>query len=145
MEREMRISELSTRTGVPPRMLRYYEEQGLISPRRLDNGYREYDEYLVDRVLKVRGLLDSGIPTRIIGDMLPCLDEPQEIVVVDPDPGLREILVRERDKMSERVAFLVHNRDALTRYIEAMDRGAGANRHARVRYASRVAHATEVS
>ena len=141
----MRISELSTRTGVPPRMLRYYEEQGLISPRRLDNGYREYDEYLVDRVLKVRGLLDSGIPTRIIGDMLPCLDEPQEIVVVDPDPGLREILVRERDKMSERVAFLVHNRDALTRYIEAMDRGAGANRHARVRYASRVAHATEVS
>lgn len=119
----MRISELATQTGVAPRMLRYYEEQGLISPRRLDNGYREYDEYLVDRVLKVRGLLDAGIPTRIIGDMLPCLDQPREIVVVDPDPGLREVLAHERDKMSERIKFLEHNRDALTRYIEAMDRG----------------------
>ncbi|WP_182523578.1 MerR family transcriptional regulator [Nocardioides dongkuii] len=118
----MRIGELAQRTGVPARMLRYYEEQGLISPRRLDNGYREYDEYLVDRVMKVRGLLDSGIPTRIIGDMLPCLGESTEIVVVDPDPELRELLVRERDRMTERVAFLEHNRDALDRYLEAMDR-----------------------
>ncbi|WP_193605370.1 MerR family transcriptional regulator [Nocardioides dongkuii] len=118
----MRIGELAQRTGVPARMLRYYEEQGLISPRRLDNGYREYDEYLVDRVMKVRGLLDSGIPTRIIGDMLPCLGESTEIVVVDPDPELRELLVRERDRMTERVAFLEQNRDALDRYLEAMDR-----------------------
>ncbi|WP_454853839.1 MerR family transcriptional regulator [Promicromonospora soli] len=118
----MRIGELAERTGVPRRMLRYYEEQGLITPRRLHNGYREYDEYLVDRVMKVRGLLDSGIPTRIIGDMLPCLDQPQDIVVTDPDPELREILARERERMTERIAFLQHNRDALTRYIEAMDR-----------------------
>jgi DNA-binding transcriptional MerR regulator len=41
-------------------MLRYYEEQGLITPRRLGNGYREYDEYLIDRVHKIRGLLDAG-------------------------------------------------------------------------------------
>ena len=118
----MRIGELAQRTGVPARMLRYYEEQGLISPRRLDNGYREYDEYLVDRVMKVRGLLDSGIPTRIIGAMLPCLGQPAELVVDDPDPELRELLVRERDRMTERIAFLQHNRDALDNYIEAMDR-----------------------
>ena len=41
----MRIGELAKRTGVATRMLRYYEEQGLISTRRLDNGYRGYDEY----------------------------------------------------------------------------------------------------
>ncbi len=122
----MKIGELSQRTQVPPRLLRYYEEQGLMSPRRRENGYREYDEYLVDRVRKIRGLLDAGIPTRIIGDMLPCLDQPQEIVVAAPDPELREMLVRERDAMSERAAFLVSNRDALTRYIEAMDRGSGS-------------------
>jgi len=44
----MRIGELATRTGVPTRMLRYYEEQGLITPRRLANGYREYDDFLAD-------------------------------------------------------------------------------------------------
>jgi DNA-binding transcriptional MerR regulator len=68
----MRIGELGRATGVAPRMLRYYEDQGLISPRRLDNGYREYDDYLIDRVRKIRGLIDAGIPTRIVADILPC-------------------------------------------------------------------------
>ena len=118
----MKIGELAKRTEVPTRMLRYYEEQGLITPRRQQNGYREYDEYLVDRVKKIRGLLDSGIPTRIIGDMLPCLNQPQEIVVADPDPELRQMLVRERDRMTERIALLEHHCHALTHYIAAMDR-----------------------
>lgn len=118
----MRIGELTKRTGVPTRMLRYYEDQGLITPRRLDNGYREYDEHLVLRVRKIRGLLDSGIPTRIIGDMLPCLNDTDATVVADPDPELRALLVDQRDKMAERISFLEQNRAALTRYIDAMDR-----------------------
>ncbi|CAH0296519.1 HTH-type transcriptional regulator GlnR [Arthrobacter sp. Bi83] len=65
-------------------MLRYYEEQGLVVPRRLDNGYRVYVNHLLDRVQKVRGLIDAGIPPRIISDILPCLDQPQEIVVRTP-------------------------------------------------------------
>lgn len=123
----MRIGELAQKTGVPARMLRYYEEQGLIAPRRLQNGYREYEDYLVHRVRKIRGLLDSGIPTRIIGDMLPCLNNTEATVVADPDPELREMLVEQRDKMTERISFLEQNRDTLTRYIEAMDRAVPAS------------------
>ena len=119
----MRIGDLSHRTGVSPRMLRYYEEQGLITARRLDNGFREYDDYLVDRVHKIRGLLDSGIPTRIIANILPCLHQ-AEIVVEDADPQLRAMLVEQRDNMTERIVILEQNRDALTRYIRAMDRAA---------------------
>lgn len=118
----MRIGELAKKTGVPARMLRYYEEQGLISPRRLSNGYRTYDDYLVDRVRKIRGLVDTGIPTRIISDILPCLDQPQTIVVKNAEPGLRELLSTERDRMTEKIDFLIHNRDSITRYIEAIDR-----------------------
>lgn len=121
LEGRMRIGELAKKTGVPARMLRYYEEQGLISPRRLDNGYRMYDDYLVDRVKKIRGLVDSGIPTRIISSILPCLDQPQTIVVKNAEPGLRELLVTERDRMSDKIDFLIHNRDSITRYIEAID------------------------
>jgi DNA-binding transcriptional MerR regulator len=117
----MRIGELARRSGVPARMLRYYEEQGLVTPRRLGNGYREYDDYLVDRVGKIRGLIDAGIPTRIIGDILPCLGQPQVIVVADPDPGLREILLEERERMTRRIDVLTQNRDSITRYIQAMD------------------------
>ena len=117
----MRIGELSHRTDVSPRMLRYYEDQGLITARRLGNGFREYDDYLVARVHKIRGLLESGIPTRIIANILPCLHQ-EEIVVEDADPELRAMLVEQRDKMTERIAVLEQNRDALTRYIGAIDR-----------------------
>ena len=123
----MRIGELSTRTGVPSRMLRYYEEQGLITPTRLANGYRDYDERLVDRVGKIRGLIDAGIPTRIVTDILPCLGQPQTIVVENAEPGLVELLETERDRMTEKIEFLTHNRDALTSYLGALeDAGVGS-------------------
>ncbi|WP_114558423.1 MerR family transcriptional regulator [Desertihabitans aurantiacus] len=124
----MRIGELSKRTGVATRMLRYYEEQGLISPRRSHNGYRDYDDYLVDRVQKIRGLIDSGIPTRIIGNILPCLGKPQVIVVEDADPELREILAEERDRMTEKIRFLTHNRDAIDSYLDALDQAMTGSR-----------------
>lgn len=120
----MRIGELSKRTGVPSRMLRYYEEQDLISPRRLDNGYRVYDDYLVDRVEKIRGLIDSGIPTRIVACILPCLGHPQSIVAQNADPALFELLEAERDRMSEKIDFLTQNRDAISAYLRALERAA---------------------
>lgn len=122
----MRIGELEQKSGVPARMLRYYEEQGLVTPRRLSNGYREYDEYLVDRVGKIRGLLDAGIPTRIISLILPCLNQLQTVVVDDPDPGLLEVLQRERDRMTHKIDILSQNREAITRYIQALDAASAA-------------------
>jgi DNA-binding transcriptional MerR regulator len=124
----MRIGELSKRTGVPSRMLRYYEEQDLITPRRLDNGYREYDDYLVDRVGKIKGLIDAGIPTRIVTNILPCLGQPQTIVVENADPALYELLETERDRMSDKIDFLTHNRDAITAYLQALELASGAFR-----------------
>jgi DNA-binding transcriptional MerR regulator len=124
----MRIGELSKRTGVPSRMLRYYEEQDLITPRRLDNGYREYDDYLVDRVGKIKGLIDAGIPTRIVTNILPCLGQPQTIVVENADPALYELLETERDRMSDKIDFLTHNRDAITAYLQALESASGAFR-----------------
>ncbi|OZC74021.1 MerR family transcriptional regulator [Rhodococcus sp. 06-462-5] len=120
----MRIGELAEKTGVAARMLRYYEEQGLISPRRLDNGYRVYDDYLIDRVKKIRGLVDTGIPTRIVANILPCLGKPQELVVENADPALYALLVDERDRMNDKIDFLTHNRDSITSYLDAMARAA---------------------
>ena len=38
----MKIGKLPERTAIPTRMLRYYEEQGLLRSGRDDNGYRSY-------------------------------------------------------------------------------------------------------
>ncbi|MFG2139557.1 MerR family transcriptional regulator [Streptomyces sp. NPDC048650] len=116
----MRIGELSERTGTPRRLLRYYEEQELIVAGRSANGYREYDERFVDRVLQIRGLLDAGLPTRIIKQILPCLDRPRTIHFADATPEMLATLELERDRMTERIACLVRNRDAVAEYLDVV-------------------------
>jgi DNA-binding transcriptional MerR regulator len=116
----MRIGELAERTGVPARMLRYYEQQGLLTPARTPNGYRDYGEPLADRVIQIRGLLDAGLPTRIIKQILPCLDGPREIMFCDVTPDMVETLERERDALDKRVRCLARNRDAITGYLAAL-------------------------
>lgn len=116
----MRIGELSRRTSTSRRLLRYYEEQGLIAADRAPNGYREYDERFVDRVLQIRGLLDAGLPTRVIRQILPCLDKPRTIYFPDATPEMLATLRHERDRMTERIRFLTRNRDAIDEYLDAV-------------------------
>lgn len=116
----MRIGELSERTGTPRRLLRYYEEQGLIVADRCANGYRSYDEFYVDRVLQIRGLLDAGLPTRLIKQILPCLEAPRAIHFPDATPEMLATLEHERDRMTERIETLIRNRDAIGEYLDVV-------------------------
>lgn len=38
----MNIGEVSERSGLPPKTIRYYEDIGLVRPLRSDNGYRAF-------------------------------------------------------------------------------------------------------
>jgi DNA-binding transcriptional MerR regulator len=116
----MRIGELSQRTNTSRRLLRYYEEQGLIVAERSPNGYRAYDERFVDRVLQIRGLLDAGLPTRIIKQILPCLDKPRVIHFPDATPEMIATLEAELEQMNRRIECLARNRDAVAEYLEAV-------------------------
>lgn len=118
----MKIGELAQRTGTSRRLLRYYEEQGLIVPDRAENGYRDYDPRYVDRVRQIRGLLDSGLTTRIIKQILPCLDKPRSIHFPDATPQMLALLRQERDKLTARIDVLTHNRDAMSEYLAEVER-----------------------
>src|SRR5699024_11933580 len=67
------IGELSSRTGVSPRSLRYYEEQGLLTPRRTPAGHRRFDAEAVDRVLLVQRLFAAGLSSTEIAPVMPPL------------------------------------------------------------------------
>ncbi|MEV8524144.1 MerR family transcriptional regulator [Streptomyces sp. NPDC052000] len=123
----MRIGELSERTGTSRRLLRYYEEQGLIVSARSSNGYRDYGEAFVDRVMQIRGLLDAGLPTRIIKQILPCLDKPRVIHFPDATPEMIATLTLERDRMTQRIACLIRNRDAVSEYLATVTGTIGAD------------------
>ena len=46
----MNIGTASEKTGLPAKTIRYYEEIGLLSPERADNGYRDYSVADVHRL-----------------------------------------------------------------------------------------------
>ncbi|HWD63454.1 MAG TPA: MerR family transcriptional regulator [Humibacter sp.] len=112
----MRIGELSAETGVPTRLLRYYEDQGLLSSQRRDNGYREYSDDAVGRVSQIRGLIDAGIPTAVIFDMLPCIVNTSAPLPVI-EPSVAQTLDERRSQLDKRIECLARNRDAITDYL----------------------------
>ncbi|ASP23440.1 HTH-type transcriptional regulator HmrR (plasmid) [Antarctobacter heliothermus] len=40
----MKIGDVALQSGLPPKTIRFYEDIGLIRPRRSDNGYRSFCE-----------------------------------------------------------------------------------------------------
>ena len=58
----MTIKELEAKTGMGRANIRFYEREGLLSPRRLENGYRDYSEEEAELLLRVRLLRSLHIP-----------------------------------------------------------------------------------
>lgn len=111
----MLIGELSRRTGVSPRLLRYYEAQGLLEAGRGANGYRDYDEDSVTTVRQVRALLDAGLSTEVIRSVLPCArgERPE----FDMCPDLRATLDRALAATEERIDGLERRRSTLAGFL----------------------------
>ena len=70
----VRIGELAAVTGATPRALRHYEQAGLISSSRSDNGYRDYGSGSIARVRNIRYLLAAGLTLEDVQAFQPCLD-----------------------------------------------------------------------
>src|SRR3954468_8197673 len=81
----MLIGELAERAGTSARTLRYYEEHGLVRPRRDANGYRQYDDAELRVVHEIRTLLGAGFALDDIRPFVECLRAGNESSHVCPD------------------------------------------------------------
>jgi DNA-binding transcriptional MerR regulator len=97
--------ELAELSGVSVRTLHYYEEEGLLRPARLDNGYRDYGIEDVRRLQQVLLYRRAGMPVAKIRAILDA-DETEQL------NALREQLDHLREQRSEL--------DALICAVEAM-------------------------
>ncbi|GAA5053463.1 MerR family transcriptional regulator [Nocardia callitridis] len=112
----MRIGELSRRTGVHERLLRYYEQQGLLHPDRRPSGYREYTDTDIAVVRRIRTLLAAGLNTATIATILPCLrDDGDRLIPTCPD--LIADLRNERDRLTAAIEDMRTSRTALDAVI----------------------------
>jgi len=66
------IKELSLRTGASVRSIRYYETKEIINSRRLENGYRDYDDTAVGRIKTIQLYLSLGLTTDNIAQIIEC-------------------------------------------------------------------------
>ncbi len=78
----MKIQEIETLSGLERATIRYYEKEGLLNPRRTENGYRDYSDADLEELKKIKLLRQLGVPLEKIrklqqgsGDFLTAMDE----------------------------------------------------------------------
>ena len=59
----MKINEVEALVGITKKNIRFYEEKGLLSPRRnSENGYRDYGQAEVDELQRIKLMRKLGVP-----------------------------------------------------------------------------------
>jgi DNA-binding transcriptional MerR regulator len=111
----MLIGELSERTGVSRRALRYYEDRGLLVPERAGNGYREYadDAHLI--VEQIQGMYAAGLDSEAIRRYLPCADGPRPRLTICPE--LRAHLLDRAAALDAQAAAIDRQRTVLAAHL----------------------------
>jgi MerR family transcriptional regulator, copper efflux regulator len=105
----MNIGEASARSGVSAKMIRYYEETGLLpKPGRRQSGYRVYDESDVHRLRFVRRARDFGFPVERIRDLLRLWHDHKR-----PSAEVKRIAEAHVAELDEKIAQLSALRDSM--------------------------------
>lgn len=111
------ITEVSRTLDVSTRMLRYYEQQGLItSRRREDYAYRVYDEENVNRLRIILVLRQLRVPLKAIRQILTECDADQAIA----------ILQQRAREVQEEIRSLETIRQVLLTFIHRIGGASGA-------------------
>lgn len=112
----MKIGELSKRTGVSIRMLRYYEAEGLLKPERTESGYRDYDLPEVRTVERIKLLGAGGMTLATILQFLPCVRG--EGPMFEPCDELRVTLRQQIRLVEEKAEKLAQSRSVLETFLQ---------------------------
>nr|WP_174506879.1 MerR family transcriptional regulator [Acinetobacter sp. Marseille-Q1620] len=80
----MNLAKVSRLTQISPRMLKYYEEIGLITPIRTTNNYRSYSQDDIEKINKIKILNDAGMNLKDIHELLPCFDLDKQVFNLCP-------------------------------------------------------------
>lgn len=105
----MNIGQVAERSGVTAKMIRYYEEIGLLpEPERRDSGYRSYEEQDVHRLRFVRRARDFGFPVERIRELLRLWSDRKR-----PSAEVKRIALAHVAELDAKIAQLTALRDSL--------------------------------
>jgi DNA-binding transcriptional MerR regulator/uncharacterized glyoxalase superfamily protein PhnB len=112
-EPRWRIGEVSARTGLTARTLRYYEELGLLRPsERLVSGHRIYGNDDLQRLYRISLLRQLGLPLSDIARELE-----------DSSHDLADAINRHVEQVDQRLAALGRHRERMITIRESLSNG----------------------
>ena len=111
----MKIKQVEELVGITSKNIRFYEEQGLLQPRRTENGYRDYRQEDVEQLKRVKLFRKLGVPVEQIGKLFQ-----GKISVNDCLENQEAALKREQDNI-EKLCVLTHEMLAGSLSIEKLD------------------------
>lgn len=104
------IGELAKRTQCSVRVIRHYEQCGLLLSKRSKNGYRQFDEAAVEHVTRIRVLLRNGFnldEIRPVASMLDAELRAKKLICAD----VIRLYESKVDEIEHRIAELTEVRD----------------------------------
>ncbi len=110
------ISEVTKHFGVTTRMLRYYEQIGLLqSLKKQEYAYRVYDEAAVTRLQQIILLRKLRIPLKQISK-----------IFADPDlDTMLEVFIQNLNEINDEITALQTMRMILGNFVDALQKNTG--------------------
>ena len=100
----MHIKEFAKLTGVSVRTLHYYDEIGLLRPAFVDekNGYRDYDEKSLERMVEILFYRELEFPLKSIADILSSPDYDKTAAIRKQ----KELLTLKKERLEKLISAL---------------------------------------
>lgn len=100
----LQIGEVAERAALSLRTVRYYEEQGLVTPaRRSEGGFRLYTEEQVQRLLLIKQMKPLDFTVEQMRELLAAQDA---LAAAPADPAARATIAAYADDVATRVVKL---------------------------------------
>ena len=98
----MKIQEFAQTTGLSTKTIRYYESIGILSsPKRMSNGYRDYNKQDVERARFVAGIRSLDLGLDEIKELLAMRDRREA-----PCRTLLDLIEQKANEIEERIRLL---------------------------------------
>jgi Cu(I)-responsive transcriptional regulator len=110
----MNIGAAAERSGLPAKTIRYYEQIGLVTPRRRDNDYRDYSDKDVHELRFVARARALGFTVEECRHLLSLYRDRDR-----SSADVREAAERHLDQIRGKIAELREMERTLTRLVEA--------------------------
>lgn len=113
-ERLLTIGEFSRLSRISIRMLRHYDDHGVLRPTRVDpfSGYRSYAPGLLRIARRVRELRDVGVPVAELAACIPLLDDVA---------AMRAVLERQRVRLGVDAAAVADRIRGVDRLVSDLE------------------------